>query len=431
MIGDKGTKKIWVYNAGVDKRWQDSSFGVRKVNDLKEQLMFNRQGEIVLFLANRNDIVFLAQEPDEEFVHDIEVLGFEKPSIYKIPDMDMPISEYLLNNLDIMHGINHLKSYLYMPYILSEFDETICKQLNIPIYGSTAQTVKNINDKMNSKRIAEHLGLPVVKGYFSKNKNELMDAQKKLKEQGVLKFAIKEPFNSAGKGVYFIRDERQFNSFVRMMRFANDEKFEVVIEEWIDNKKDINYQIEICASGEVKLLSITEQIVDVTSYKGTIYPANITDDQEKTYKKYTEIIGQELFRLGYRGLVGIDSMIKEDGEIIPVIEFNARLNQSTFYLPIMQKISKGNYHMLIRSYDIQTNLLLNYAGLKKILKEKGMLYSEEKKEGIIILNSACLSAYRDKKYHSRLFLGIVFENGDQVKDKYETVDEFVKTLQVL
>lgn len=431
MIGDKGAKKIWVYNAGVDKKWQDSSFGVRKVNDLKEQVMFNRQGEIVLFLANRNDIVFLAQEPDEEFVHDMAALGFEKPSIYKIPDMDMPISEYLRNNLDIIYGIDHLESYLYMPYILSEFDEEICNQLGIPIYGSTAQTVKNINDKMNAKRIVEHLGLPVVKGYFSKNKNELVDAQKKLKEQGVLKYAIKEPFNSAGKGVYFVRDERQFNSFVRMMRFANDEKFEVVIEEWIDNKKDINYQIEICASGEVKLLSITEQIVDVTSYKGTIYPANITDEQEQTYKKCAEIIGQELFRLGYQGLVGIDSMIKEDGEIIPAIEFNARLNQSTFYLPIMQKILNGNYHMLIRSYDIQTNLMLNYVGVKKILKEKGLLYSEEKKEGIVILNSACLSAYKDEKYHSRLFLGIVFENGNQVKDMYETVDEFIKTLQVL
>ena len=80
------------------------------------------------------------------------------------------------------------------------------------------------------------------------------------------------------------------------------------------------------------------------------------------YEKYAQIIGKKLFDLGYRGLVGIDSMINENGEIIPAIEFNARLNQSSFYLPIMEFFAQKNRNTLIRSYDIQTNDRLDYKG---------------------------------------------------------------------
>lgn len=58
MIRNKDIAKIWVYNAGIDRTWQDRAYGVRKVNDLNEQIMFNKQGEIVLFLTGPNDIVF-------------------------------------------------------------------------------------------------------------------------------------------------------------------------------------------------------------------------------------------------------------------------------------------------------------------------------------------------------------------------------------
>lgn len=133
----------------------------------------------------------------------------------------------------------------------------------------------------------------------------------------------------------------------------------------MENKRDINYQIEISEDGNVELIAITEQIISVTSYKGTIYPARLSSTEVEMYQKYAQIIGKKLFALGYRGLVGIDSMIKANGEIIPAIEFNARLNQSSFYLPIMEFFSRRNRNTLIRSYDIQTNEKLDYKQLKK------------------------------------------------------------------
>lgn len=74
MIRNKDIAKIWVYNAGIDRTWQDKAYGVRKVNDLNEQIMFNKQGEIVLFLTGPDDIVFLTEKPDKEFLEDIKKL---------------------------------------------------------------------------------------------------------------------------------------------------------------------------------------------------------------------------------------------------------------------------------------------------------------------------------------------------------------------
>ncbi len=431
MLLDKNIAKIWVYNAGVDKHWQNTSYGIRKVNDPNEQIMFNRQGEIALFLAGAKDVIFLCEKPDKEFIEDIKKFGYTEPQIVILPEEKITISEYLYNHKEKLKNIDNLQQYEYIPYILSHYDEEICNAEQLRIYGTNAEIVKSVNDKMYARKFAENLKLPITVGDLCSSKQELKKAYQKLVDKGYSKFAIKEPYNSAGKGVYFIRDDKQFNSFVRMMRFSEDANFVVSIEEWLENKRDINYQIEILEDSSVNLIAITEQIISVTSYKGTIYPANLSLKEKKKYEEYAQIIGKELFKLGYRGLVGVDSMIKENGKIIPIIEFNARLNQSTYYIPILEYFSSKKCSTLIRSYDVKTNKKLDYKTLKEELIKKNLYYTDNSGEGIIILNSSSLSVYKNSKYNSRLFLGIIFKSNEKVQEKYLVMDEFVKYVQTL
>lgn len=102
MIRNKDIAKIWVYNAGIDRTWQDRAYGVRKVNDLNEQIMFNKQGEIVLFLTGYNDIVFLSEKPDEEFLEDIKKFGYQDCQIIILPNEKITVSEYLFEHKDIL-----------------------------------------------------------------------------------------------------------------------------------------------------------------------------------------------------------------------------------------------------------------------------------------------------------------------------------------
>lgn len=50
-----------------------------------------------------------------------------------------------------------------------------------------------------------------------------------------------------------------------------------------------------------------------------------------------EIIGARLFELGYRGGVGIDAMILENNELIPIIEINGRFTLSTYVSFVQEK----------------------------------------------------------------------------------------------
>jgi Biotin carboxylase len=433
-ILDKDRKRLWVYNAGIDSNWQKENHGVKKINDRLEQVMYNCQAELVMFLLGENDIMLTTKQSDEEFLDDMKKFGFSCAHTKLIPNENLPISRILVNHSEILEEIKKEvdSDAIYTPYILSIYDELAAKSLNIGLSVSSANVTKQINNKVNARRIVEELGLKVIDGFICSSQNDLIKSYQLLKEKGYTKFAIKEPYNSAGKGVYFIKSEKQFQAFAKMLKFPDNDEFEVIIEGWIDQKRDINYQIEIFEDGCIQLLGITEQIISVTSYKGTIYPVDLTKEELIRYQEYSETIGKRLYELGYTGIVGIDSLILDQNVIIPSIEFNARLNQSTFFYPIVRKFEQLGLRCLIRSYDVQTTFELSYGGLKKHLKEKGLYYENETHTGILLINSTCLSCYQNQSngmYHSRVFLAGIFEN--DVDTSYQRMDEFVRSLQFI
>lgn len=117
-----------------------------------------------------------------------------------LPNEKNTISEYLFEHRDILKNINQEKLYIYIPYILSIFDEKICESLNLNIYGSNADMVKIINDKMNARKIMEQLSLPIVDGYLCNSRESLLKAHDLLVQKGCHKFAIKEHIIRLEKG---------------------------------------------------------------------------------------------------------------------------------------------------------------------------------------------------------------------------------------
>ncbi|ACL77546.1 ATP-grasp domain-containing protein [Ruminiclostridium cellulolyticum] len=434
IIKDSGNQKILIYNSGIEHEWEDKKTGVRKVNNLKEQKILNRQAELLFFISNAEDTVYVVKESDPEFLKDMEVFGISKPKTVVIPDLDLPISKIIVENEDILQDLKTRfagQKVLYVPYILSSHDEKISEYCNFAIYGSSSDLITKLNNKANARRIVEEIGLSCIEGGICSSKEELEEQYNKLKGKGYMRFVLKEPYNSAGKGVFFIKDEKQFYSFLKMMRFNNENKnFEVIIEGWIDDKRDINYQIEISKEGEVKLIAITEQIISVTAYKGSLYPPKLTKQQEDYYNDCAQKLGTKLYQMGFSGIIGIDSIIDKDGTIFPAIEFNARFNQSTFYIPFLNYFRNHSKRILIRSYDVKTNNSLNYVRLKEILRENKLLYCNESKKGIIILNSSCLSIDKDSdgQYDNRIYLANVYDKNDKDDSRYEEMDNLIKVI---
>lgn len=425
---------MWILNAGYDSTWQNDRCGVRKFKDKNEQIMFNRMAELFLFLANKDDIVYVVDNPDEDFLEDMKLLGFDIPLFKKVPEENMTISEILFNNKDLIYNqLDDMHEYLYMPYIVTKYDEEIVSHKQLKLYGTSSDIVEKINNKILTRKIISDMGLPIIDGYTCSDSEEVQNGYNNLKSMGYSKYAIKEPYNSAGKGVYYIHNERQFNNFLKMIRFPQDvDNFQVAIEGWIDNKRDINYQIEIKPNGDVDLLAISEQIVSITSYKGSMYPAQISHEQEVCYKEYAQKIGQKLFSMGYIGIIGIDSIIDENGKIIPAIEFNARLNQSTLYLPMLELFENKHKKTSIRSFDIRTKSKITYSKLKELLVGYNLYFDSRSNEGIIILNSACLSPYQigeDNLYHSRVFFASIYDENTDFVAQNNKLEKMIRKIE--
>lgn len=426
MVKSK-TPKLWVYNAGIDKIWQTESQGIRKINNPKEQYILNAQSELNIFLSKKDDYLIVIKEPDKAFMRDITSFGVESPNYIKVPNNGITISEILNNEIDNISGISK-KNIIYCPYILSKLDENNAQKLGIPIKGKDSALVKQINNKAFIRNLAIKNDFPSIKGFVCRSKGDLLYNGDLLIKNGCKKFCIKEPYNSAGKGVFFIRDKKQLYLFAKRMQFDGD-NFSVILEEWIDKKKDINYQIEIYQNGDIEFIGITEQIINITSYKGTVYPVDLSLEQEIEYKKYASKIGTILYKMGFTGVVGIDSIITDQNIIIPMIEINARINQSTFYMKLGRYFEEKNKRVIFRSYDVNTKRELNYRILKEYLISKGLYFDGDK--GTIIINSSCLSIFTnfDGTYFSRIYLAYVDKNNTKNEELMESIGNVIEVIK--
>ncbi len=109
-------------------------------------------------------------------------MGFEKAQIQIIPEKDITISQILDNNKELLY--KHLEKgqeYLYVPYILSKYDENLCNHESIKLYGSSFETVKKVNNKIEARKILSEMGVPVIDGYVCSCKEEMQKAITNLK----------------------------------------------------------------------------------------------------------------------------------------------------------------------------------------------------------------------------------------------------------
>ncbi|HEX2925153.1 MAG TPA: ATP-grasp domain-containing protein [Ruminiclostridium sp.] len=430
---------VWVYNIGADKIWAPPKMGILKVSNDQERQILNRLAEMMLFLTRKTDILYLVAEPDTEFLKDMEIFGIEKPEIRLLPqELPYHFSEYIAGSESCR---SELKNYLsnmnndnalYIPYIVTQQDEDICKDLRIGLWGAKASIARNVNSKVFARQVALELGFNTTDGFVCSCQEELEAGYHQLREQGYRYCVIKEPYGTSGKGVHFIKDEKTFNNLKRLIKFSDSrEEFQVVLEGWIEDKTDINYQVVITPSGEVRLLMVNEQLIKQTSYKGTRFPPGISAGQMDTFSETAEAIGKHLYQKGYIGILGIDAIVRGNGEIIPVLEFNGRFNQSTFYLPIFSQLQAWKRQAIIKYYDIRTSEYLDYRRLREYFNLNGKAFSVEEKKGIMIINSSCLSYSFDeseKSYLSRAFIAIISEEGKNPEDIIAEADSLIKLI---
>jgi len=399
--------QIWIFNIGAERIWS-SHLNKRSVNDYVQDKIVNCLDEMLLLMSKSEDILILRNKPDAEFLNYLKEIGIQIPHIFTLEkcNNEEPVSKLIYEDKKLLQSIkitlNNKKACL-VPYAITELEEKIAQYLGVPVWGPPSDVAQLVNNKKYTRDIATKLGFPVTEGKVCINKNEVLMECDRLRAAGFDEVIVKELCNASGKGMYKVENEKRLERILKWY-YANDESgYELLVEGWINTKRDFNFQIVIHIDGTIEYLGVSEQIMDHLVYVGSkFYPASGDIDK---YEDYAKLVGKYSFSIGYIGYVNIDSIVDEENElIIPMIEINGRFSLSTYPGNIVKKSRKLCHMSYYLNLCLKTEVTSNRLLAK--LYEEGLLAKNICAEGIILYTSQSLPS--KKFYSNSLFMGRLF-----------------------
>lgn len=314
-----GKPILWYMNIGEEQDGQASNY-FPSVKDPQSEEIVVQQEHQLLFLARPQDTVFFHTMPEPAF------LEYWK-------ERSLPLPSILCR--DELSQVPGLEGYTIIPFIVSE-QLLELKRLypNLDIVAPDLSVCREINHKFNTRRLMVRNGFNVTAGYFCNDIESLERAYEQLVSAGFAKCVLKVPYGSSGKGLKVIDNERNFRFLLNYIQ-NRQTSVDLLLEGWHPHRLSLTSQLFI-SRYEVHLLAVTEQIVDPNGvYKGTNFSPSLSETESADYREEILRAGELIRQMGYTGVLGIDSIIDTNGELIPVIEINARLTQVTYILPLV------------------------------------------------------------------------------------------------
>jgi len=238
---------------------------------------------------------------------------------------------------------NPIDSYLNIPSIISAVEITgadaihpgygflsenykfaqILEEHNIKFIGPRSEIIKKMGDKIEAKKIAKDLGLPIIDGSL-KGISDLNEAKVISKNIG-FPVLIKAAGGGGGKGMRIVINENELDESIKVAQseakkyFGNDEVF---IEKFFDKPRHI--EVQILSDGKNNTVHLGERDCSIQRrYQKIIEesPCPILNESER--RKLLDVSLNAVSRLGYEG-AGTLEFIYEKGKFY-FLEMNTRL----------------------------------------------------------------------------------------------------------
>lgn len=419
---------IWIFNICPERYWNDK---VLNVNDRKENEIVNHIEEMNLLLTRKQDLLILRDIPSEVYLAYMESCGFEIPSIVcpkQYKQDERGISELVLDDKELLEKIKLFGSeyddVYFLPYAVTELEEKIADICDLNLVCSNSMISKSMNNKVFSRNFAQELGMKIPDGVVCSSLKEVKKvSQIMLKNQK--RILIKYPCGASGQGLYLIKDEKKLNVVMAILEkfYAYNNTSGWIVEKWYDKKFDINYQIYVQANGNIEVFSIKEQKLDDVVYIGSIMPPRIHTELEQKYIEYGELIGRELYKRGFYGVLGVDSFITKENDIMPIIEINARFTLSTYVSFLTNKYPNKLMCSFYKKFMMIDNL--NFEYVMNRFKENNLLFNETTQKGVLCYVESTMKS-DGRNCNGRFFAIVIAENEQENMEIYSKLESVVK-----
>ncbi len=199
----------------------------------------------------------------------------------------------------------------------------ILEQHKIKFIGPSSELIKKMGDKIEAKKIAKSLGLPIVSGSETGIK-DIGEAIKISKEIG-FPILIKAAGGGGGKGMRIVHSEDKLEENIKIAQteakkfFNNDEVF---IEKFFENPRHI--EVQILSDGKDNTVHLGERDCSVQRrYQKIIEesPCPVINNEQRKY--LLDVSVNAISKLGYEG-AGTLEFIYDKGKFY-FLEMNTRL----------------------------------------------------------------------------------------------------------
>ncbi len=343
-----------------------------------------------VLLASKNDYVILNRPLDSNYRDYLSELGLGAEQ-HIVPEvLEGSLIERTLADDKLITSLQRLclnKSAIISPYLSGAAERDFADRVGATLLAPNEALTKVVNSKVWFRNELIRLNLPTTEGVVATRLTVFDCVAHRYKEQGQV--VVRGDKSCGGSSVWAIKDDVSWRAFEQAVSHHGINSLYLVEKMYaVQLSPNVQFEIGIDAIYD---FGLTEQIIAPDlSHRGNVYP--VTSSCVTEVMQMSREISVSLKRAGYLGLIGIDFIVLDDGQVIP-IEINARTNTSTFGLAVIERVfgrKKMKKHFKIFN-KVKFLEAFSFNHLKELLEsKKSLLFTLEKGHGVFPYNVGCL-----------------------------------------
>jgi D-alanine-D-alanine ligase-like ATP-grasp enzyme len=408
LVQDEKARFVYINNFEVERSWAVGEPKLPGAGISFASATVNRMEEMGVLLAESADIVLLKAPMDSDYAAYLRAVDASAGEVVAV-EASLPsrtVTEDALESprtLDFLRGLADGRTYL-MPMGISAAEEQLSEAVGLPLAGPRAEVCKRVNGKIYSRRLVDSLGLAAVPGVVCETVAELAAAVEAQCARGG-RVVVKESLGVSGRGMVVLPDRAAADRLLRLIgRRGQQTRVDMVVESWIEDVTDLNYQFLVSRSGQVRFEAVKEAVLHNNVHQGHRFPVDLSEEHLGTLHESALLIGRALHADGYYGIVGVDAMIGPDGVLYPCLEINARFNMSTYQSRIAERFLSAGRHAIAATFNLKPSRAHSFAEVAAVLGRS--IFDGTHVPGVLVNNFATLNAGigpGDGPFHGRIY----------------------------
>lgn len=391
LLGSPACRLVLVCNFEAEHRWARNHVGLPAPGFSAATEVVTRMEELGLLLAGPADLLILKHPPDPDYLAYLDRAGLPVPEV-AVPENVSPGRSTTEDTLDSPLLLDRLAALgaagaRLLPMAVTDLEQKLADTCGLPLAAPDAATFERVNSKIYGRELVAAAGLRTVPGDTCRTVDELTEVLGR--RRGALEtgtgIVVKDAFGVSGKGLVVLDSPARADRLARMVRRraerTADDRLDVVVEEWVPKRCDLNYQVTVARDGRVVFDFVKQALTEGGVHHGHLMPAPLDSRQLAEIEHAAHVVGGRLRDDGYFGVAGLDAVLGADGTVYPVLEINARLNMSTYQGGLTERCLPAGHVAMARHYPLTLDSAVPFAALDRVL---GALLDPDRTERMIV-----------------------------------------------